>query len=130
PKKGLDRLVRAWAHVESAHPEWRLRVVGPDEVGHPSGLVALAAGVEARDVSVVKSGAGGAKIAAHQRADLFVLPTLNESFAITVAEALAAATPALGRKAHPGVRCRARAAAGGSITTLNRLRPRLPMPWS
>src|SRR5262249_38061712 len=101
-----------------------------DELGHASELVALAAELKARYVSVEKSVAGDAKIAAYQRADLFVLPTLNESFAITVAEALAAATPALGRKAHPGVRCRARAAAGGSITTLNRLRPRLPMPWS
>jgi glycosyltransferase involved in cell wall biosynthesis len=34
PKKGLDRLVRAWARVEAAHPDWRLRIVGPDELGH------------------------------------------------------------------------------------------------
>jgi len=34
PKKGLDRLVRAWAKVEATHPGWRLRIVGPAELAH------------------------------------------------------------------------------------------------
>jgi glycosyltransferase involved in cell wall biosynthesis len=101
PKKGLDRLVRAWAHVESAHPEWRLRIVGPDELGHASELVDLAAELKARRISVERSVAGDAKIAAYQQADLFVLPTLNENFAITVAEALAAGTPVIATKGAP-----------------------------
>ena len=93
--------MRAWAHVESAHPEWRLRIVGPDELGHASELVALAAELKTRHVSIEKSVAGDAKIAAYQRADLFVLPTLNENFAITVAEALAAGTPVIATKGAP-----------------------------
>lgn len=101
PKKGLDRLVRAWAKVEAAHPDWRLRIVGPDELGHADELVALAAELKARHVSVEKPVAGDAKIAAYQQADLFVLPTLNENFAITVAEALAAGTPVIATKGAP-----------------------------
>jgi glycosyltransferase involved in cell wall biosynthesis len=101
PKKGLDRLVRAWARLEAAHPDWRLRIVGPDELGHAGELVALAAELKARHVSVEKSVAGDAKIAAYQQADLFVLPTLNENFAITVAEALAAGTPVIATKGAP-----------------------------
>jgi glycosyltransferase involved in cell wall biosynthesis len=101
PKKGLDRLVRAWAKVEAAHPNWRLRIVGPDELGHAGELAALGAELKVRRVSVEKSIVGDAKIAAYQQADLFVLPTLNENFAITVAEALAAGTPVIATKGAP-----------------------------
>src|SRR6516165_9593028 len=52
PKKGLDRLVRAWATLEAVHPDWRLRIVGPDERGHAGELIALAAELKARRVSV------------------------------------------------------------------------------
>ena len=101
PKKGLDRLVRAWATLEAVHPDWRLRIVGPDERGHAGELIALAAELKARRVSVEKSVAGDAKVAAYQQADVFVLPTLNENFAITVAEALAAGTPVIATKGAP-----------------------------
>jgi glycosyltransferase involved in cell wall biosynthesis len=101
PKKGLDRLVRAWAQVESAHPEWRLRIVGPDELGHASELAALAAELKTERVSIEGSVAGDAKTRAYREADLFVLPTLNENFAITVAEALAAGTPVIATKGAP-----------------------------
>ena len=67
PKKGLDRLVRAWAKVEAAHPDWRLRIVGPDELGHAGELVALAAELKTQRVSIEKSVAGDAKIAAYRR---------------------------------------------------------------
>ena len=42
PKKGLDRLVRAWAALESSFPPWRLRIVGPDELGYTKKLKQLA----------------------------------------------------------------------------------------
>jgi glycosyltransferase involved in cell wall biosynthesis len=101
PKKGLDRLVRAWARLEPVHPEWRLRIVGPDELGHARELIALASELKVRHLSIEKSVAGEAKIAAYQQADLFVLPTLNENFAITVTEALAAGTPVIATKGAP-----------------------------
>jgi glycosyltransferase involved in cell wall biosynthesis len=101
PKKGLDRLVRAWACVESAYPEWRLRIVGPDELGHASELTGLAVELKTRRVSIEGSVSGNAKTAAYREADLFVLPTLNENFATTVAEALAAGTPVIATKGAP-----------------------------
>jgi glycosyltransferase involved in cell wall biosynthesis len=101
PKKGLDRLVHAWAKVEASYPDWRLRIVGPDELGHIGKLAALAMELKARRISFEKSVSGDAKIAAYQQADLFVLPTLNENFAITVAEALAAGTPVIATKGAP-----------------------------
>jgi glycosyltransferase involved in cell wall biosynthesis len=101
PKKGLDRLVRAWAHVESAHPAWRLRIVGPDELDHASELATLATELKTQRVSIEGSVLGDAKTAAYREADLFVLPTLNENFAITVGEALAAGTPVIATKGAP-----------------------------
>jgi glycosyltransferase involved in cell wall biosynthesis len=101
PKKGLDRLIRAWVRVESAYPEWRLRIVGPDELGHASQLAALAAELKTQRVSIEGPVAGDAKTAAYREADLFVLPTLNENFGITVAEALAAGTPVIATKGAP-----------------------------
>jgi glycosyltransferase involved in cell wall biosynthesis len=87
--------------VETAHAEWRLRIIGPDERGHASELAALAAELKTQRVSIEGSVAGDAKTAAYREADLFVIPTLNENFAVTVAEALAAGTPVIATKGAP-----------------------------
>ena len=52
-------------------------------------------------VSIEGSVEGDAKIAAYRDAELFVLPTLNENFASTVAEALASGTPVIATKGAP-----------------------------
>jgi glycosyltransferase involved in cell wall biosynthesis len=101
PKKGLERLVRAWAKVEAAHPGWRLRIVGPPEVDHDAQLKALAATLKLSRVSIEPAIYGEEKYAAFREADFFVLPTLNENFAVTVAEALAAGTPVISTKGAP-----------------------------
>jgi glycosyltransferase involved in cell wall biosynthesis len=101
PKKGLDRLVRAWAKVEPVHPAWRLRIVGHDELGYAGKLAALAAELKTQRISIEGPVAGDAKTAAYREADLFVLPTLNENFAITVAEALSVGTPVIATKGAP-----------------------------
>jgi glycosyltransferase involved in cell wall biosynthesis len=101
PKKGLDRLVAAWARLEPIHPEWRLRIVGPDEGGHAAELVALAAALRLTRVSVEPPVFGPEKWRLLQDAELFVLATLNENFAMTVAESLACATPVISTKGAP-----------------------------
>jgi glycosyltransferase involved in cell wall biosynthesis len=101
PKKGLDRLVRAWAGIEAERPSWRLRIVGPSEVGHCDELKALAKALGVARLSIEGPAYGEAKQAAYRNADLFVLPTLNENFGLTVAEALAAGTPVISTKGAP-----------------------------
>jgi glycosyltransferase involved in cell wall biosynthesis len=101
PKKGLDGLVRAWAAVEGAHPDWRLRIVGPGERGYDHRLRALVAELGARRVTIEDAIYGGAKTAAYREADVFVLPSLSENFGLTVAEALAAGTPVISTKGAP-----------------------------
>ena len=72
--------MRAWAKVEAAHPDWRLRIVGPDELGHAGELAALAAELKAQRVSVERSLAGDAKIAAYQRGRPFRAADLEREF--------------------------------------------------
>lgn len=101
PKKGLDRLVRAWAEVEAEHPDWRLRIVGPAEGRHDEQLAALARALGVTRLSIEGPIFGAKKLEVYQEAELFVLSTRNENFAITVAEALAAATPVISTKGAP-----------------------------
>ena len=101
PKKGLDRLLRAWAMVEASHPGWRLRIIGPSEDGYDKELRALAGSLGLKRISIEEAIYGDAKLAAYRAADFFVLTTLNENFAISVAEALAAGLPAIVTKGAP-----------------------------
>jgi glycosyltransferase involved in cell wall biosynthesis len=101
PKKGLDRLVHAWGKVEAAHPGWRLRIVGPSEVDHEAQLRTLVATLKLGRVSIEPAIYGEEKCTAFREADFFVLPTLNENFAMTVAESLAAGTPVISTKGAP-----------------------------
>jgi glycosyltransferase involved in cell wall biosynthesis len=101
PKKGFDRLLRAWAKVESAYPTWRLRIVGPAELGHEKALRALANSLGLQRVTIEDPIHGDAKNAAYREADLFVLPSLNENFGLTVAESLASGTPVISSKGAP-----------------------------
>lgn len=101
PKKGLDRLIRAWALIEATHPDWRMRIIGPDRTGHADELRQLAQHLGVTGVSVEPPLVGEAKLAAYRQAELFVLPTLNDNFASTVAEALAAGTPVIASRGSP-----------------------------
>jgi glycosyltransferase involved in cell wall biosynthesis len=101
PKKGLVRLVRAWAKIEAANPGWRLRIVGPAELRHDAELKGLAMSLKLNRVSIEPAIYGDAKYAAFGQADFSVLPTLNENFAMTVAESLAVGTPVISTKGAP-----------------------------
>jgi glycosyltransferase involved in cell wall biosynthesis len=101
PKKGLDRLVHAWALIEPELRTWRLRIVGPAEVGHDKELAALARALGLKRVSIEGPLYGAEKLGAYRDAELFVLSTLNENFALTVAEALAAEVPVISTRGAP-----------------------------
>jgi glycosyltransferase involved in cell wall biosynthesis len=85
-KKGLDRLIATLSEV----PDVTLLIVGNDENGYTSELVALAKahGVDRR---VVFGGAmyGDVKAALYRRATVLVLPSYSENFGNVVLEAMA-----------------------------------------
>ncbi|HEY3728968.1 MAG TPA: glycosyltransferase [Solirubrobacteraceae bacterium] len=89
-KKGLDRLVRAFAHARH-QGECRLVVVGPDDEGLRRGLERLAVelGV-ARDIDFLGPLFGEDRRAALASADIWALSSYTENFGIAVIEAMAA----------------------------------------
>ena len=101
PKKGIDRLIAAWARLEPRYPDWSLRIVGPSENGHGETLATQAAALGLRRAEMMAPMFGREKEMAYRGADLFVLPTLDENFGMVVAEALANGTPVVCTKGAP-----------------------------
>jgi glycosyltransferase involved in cell wall biosynthesis len=101
PIKNLVSLVRAWSRVQSAFPDARLRILGPDERGHRRDLLREIARTGVRGVTVEPGAWGAARDRAFRAADLVVLPSLSESFGLVVAEALAAGRPAIATRHSP-----------------------------
>lgn len=96
PKKGLDLLIPAFADLARQVSEARLVLVGPGDPKYVAGLNDLAASNKLGDrVVFLGSLAGRAKWAAMAAATLFALPSYQENFAITVAEAMSVGTPVL-----------------------------------
>jgi len=101
PKKGLDRLIRAWKNVEADFPLWCLEIIGPSEINHAEQLTRLALELDLKRVVISGPVFGEEKKRRLEEAEVFVLSTLNENFAMTVAESLALETPVISTKGAP-----------------------------
>ena len=103
PKKGLDRLVDAWAQVEREETSrgWWLTLAGPDEAGTRARLAAQAARRGLERVRITGPLYGAEKADRLARAAVFALPSLNENFGMAAAEALAAGTPVIASRGTP-----------------------------
>lgn len=101
PIKGIDNLLHAWQAVEHKFPDWDLQIAGPDNDGYLKEMQALAEKLQLKRVEFCGALFGGKKLRAYRAADLYVLPTHSENFGMTVAEALAAGTPAIVTKGAP-----------------------------
>jgi glycosyltransferase involved in cell wall biosynthesis len=90
-KKGLDRLLQAFAHTESG----TLAVVGTDDENFTPQLVKLAADLQIADrVRILpRTVVGSEKERLFAAARLFVLPSYSENFGNTVLEAMRRGVP-------------------------------------
>ena len=97
-KKSPDLLLQAFAKLPAELDGKTLQLVfaGPDEGGMTAQLEQMASqlGVRTR-IQFVGAIFGGNKWAAYRDADVFVLPSQNENFGNTAAEAVAAGTPVI-----------------------------------
>jgi glycosyltransferase involved in cell wall biosynthesis len=95
-KKSPDLLLRAFAELREEEPERRSQLVfvGPSETDMKARLEQLAStlGVSSQ-VKFMGPVYGDEKWSAYRDADVFVLPSQNENFGNTAAEAIAAGTP-------------------------------------
>jgi glycosyltransferase involved in cell wall biosynthesis len=89
-KKGLDRLLQAWAHV----PDMPLVIAGNDDENYQPQLQALAVSLGIADrVIFIGPVSDAHKWALYADAQLFVLPSYSENFGNVVAEAMAMGCP-------------------------------------
>lgn len=100
-KKGLSNLVQAWRVLEPKFPHWTLEIVGPDEGGEVARLKVLVKQLGLKRVAFQGAVLGELKSLKYASASLFVLPTLSENFAITVAESLSFGVPVVSTKGAP-----------------------------
>ena len=96
PKKGCDLLVDAFARIAHQAPDLQLVFAGPDQIGWRAELEekAAAAGIADR-VHWPGMVHDDVKWGAYYGCEAFVLPSHQENFGISVAEALACGKPAL-----------------------------------
>jgi glycosyltransferase involved in cell wall biosynthesis len=96
PIKGLDLLVPAWSRVAGSFADWHLVIAGPDASGYEAVVRKMVeqAGLSSR-VTFGGPLYGPEKARILRAADLLILPTHHDNFAIVVAEALASGVPAI-----------------------------------
>jgi glycosyltransferase involved in cell wall biosynthesis len=92
-RKGFDLLLAAFAQVARVAPDVCLRVVGPR--GDAAHLLESLKGAPGSRVVATGPTDQPGLAAELRRADCLVLPSRNDSYAMVVAEALAAGVPAL-----------------------------------
>jgi len=100
PVKGLTHLLDAWADVRPDN--WRLLIVGPDEAGHRGELETQRRRLGLENAVAFHDAVSSAeKESVYRQADVFVLPSLSESFGMSVAEAMGYGLPVIASTAAP-----------------------------
>jgi glycosyltransferase involved in cell wall biosynthesis len=95
-KKGCDLMVEAFARVAKEEPSLHLLMAGPDQTGWVSDLKARAETLGLADrITWPGMLAGDAKWGAFYCSEAFMLPSHQENFGISVAEALGCGLPVL-----------------------------------
>lgn len=95
-KKGCDLLLEAFGKVAASAPDMDLVMAGPDQTGMQARLMSPVAHLDlAKRVHWPGMISGGMKWGALRACEAMVLPSHQENFGISVAEALAAGRPVL-----------------------------------
>lgn len=100
PVKALDNLIRAFATATGGdrHPDWMLRIVGPDQAGHLGKLEELVAALGLRDelrVQFVGPKFGNELSVEYENSDALALVSHTENFGATVVDAMAHGKPVI-----------------------------------
>jgi len=100
PKKGVDVLLEAWRNVQDRFRDWELHIAGPDD-GHLTTMIQLASELGTERVSFKGRIPDDEKSLYLRQSDIYILPTHNENWGVSIAEALAHGTPAIVGRGAP-----------------------------
>lgn len=101
PKKGVDRLLRAWRNVQERFNDWELEIVGADDGGYLPVMRRLAAELGTQRASFTGMIPEFDKPGHYRAADLYILPTHTENWGVSVGEALSHGLPAIVGRGAP-----------------------------
>lgn len=102
PNKGAGILLEAISLLKTQLEGYKIIIAGPDVEGYMSTLKLYCHKWELDSLVEFTGGIyGDAKWELYKKADVFVLPTLNENFGIVIAEALLCGTPVITCKGAP-----------------------------
>ena len=93
PVKDHATLIDAFSRLAPQHPGWRLRIVGDGPLRAPLEAQIAAYGLQER---IALPGILADLAGEYGAADIFAMPSLNESFGLSLAEALASGLPGIG----------------------------------
>lgn len=102
--KNLGTLLDAWALLEQEFPDWSLDIVGPEDIGYGRILRNKLESLDLRSVTIRGAVYGREKDYCMAGAEIFVVPTLSENFALTIAESLMLEVPVVATKGAPWAR--------------------------
>ena len=102
-EKGLINLLEAWHHLNSkkTYNEWILKLVGPDWHGYQKILKNKIISENITGIEFTGTADAKMKDILYRTADIFVLPSPMENFAVVVLDALAYGIPAIATKGTP-----------------------------
>ena len=101
PIKGIEHLLHSWKTLQDKFPQWQLEIVGSGDRIYFNSVKKLALDLNLERIKFCGELHGKDKLAAFQRAELFVLPSYSENFGVTVAESLVSGTPVIVTKSTP-----------------------------
>ena len=97
--KGFDLLLKAWLHIVTVMPEWRLKIVGEGDQ-----RAALTQFIRANQITESVDLVGATDDVSHyyKQAEIFCLPSRIEGFGMVLTEALAFGLPIVSFDCGPG----------------------------
>jgi glycosyltransferase involved in cell wall biosynthesis len=101
PEKGPMRLIEAWGLIQHQLPDWRVRLIGPDPIGHKRELEQRLKDSAIERVEFGPEVRGPEKLQALRQGSLLVLPSPTENFGVVVAEALSVGIPVIANHGAP-----------------------------
>lgn len=102
PNKGAHLLIEAVSQLKDSLRGWKVIIAGKDDDHYFAYLKKLIIKYQLEDiVSLPGAIFGKEKWEMYKKADIFVLPTLNENFGIVIAESLLCGTPVITCKGAP-----------------------------